>query len=154
MDRSEDFCFVSLYEQFVRYAFRCCLTGFVIIEAQINFFDMRVILETLKEHAVCNRAGCCIGVFLPLVRVKRDIRKHIYRCFEQKNLVACAVPMKAVFGYATFGITFIGALRASTSLMSMTWHTIGIVANEHGVVVRQLFIDHIVMSKGIYHITT
>ena len=35
--------------------------------------------------------------------------------------------MKAVFGYATFGITFIGALRASTSLMSMTWHTIGIV---------------------------
>ena len=51
------------------------------------------------------------------------------------------------------GIAFVGAFAACTSFMRMARYAVHIVTHEHSAVIISRFIDHLLMHKGIKHIT-
>lgn len=62
------------------------------------------------------------------------------------------MPVKGVLRLAAILIALVGALGTTSAFMRMTGHSIPVVTDEYGVVVRCGFIDHILLRKHIYHI--
>ena len=62
------------------------------------------------------------------------------------------MPMKGILRQAAVLIALVGALGTTAAFMRMTGHSVSVVTDEYGVVVRRGFIDHILLRKHIYYI--
>ena len=63
------------------------------------------------------------------------------------------MPVKAVFGDTTSRVPLVCTLAAGTALVSVTGDSVGIIADKHGVVMFFRLVNHLVVGKGVEHIT-
>ena len=62
------------------------------------------------------------------------------------------MPVKGILRQAAVLIALVSALGTAAAFMRMARHSVLVVTDEYGVVVRCGFIDHILLRKHIYHI--
>ena len=81
-------------------------------------------------------------MLLPLVRIHRDIRKHINGSFEHIKAPVCAGMMKAVTRVAGLDVQAKGLAEAvRAAQMRVAWAVSFVRADEHGVVMRHVFVE-------------
>ena len=116
------------------------VTGFVIVKAQID--DLRIRFQHLHHREWGRAAAGNVAMFLPLMQVHGDIRKHINGRFKNIKTPVRAVVMKTVTRIAGLDVQtkgFSEAVRAAQ--MRVAWAVSFVRADEHGVVMRRVFVE-------------
>lgn len=149
---NEDRRFYSFFAELLGDPFCRSLSRFIVIHADEHIGYVRIVLQHLKQYPVRHRAGRRIAVLLPVLLVHRDEREHIYRRFKQAEILALAVPVEAVFGFAAVGIALEAAFAARAAHIRMSRNALAIEANEHSVMELCGFVDHLLSGKGVHHI--
>ena len=117
------------------------MTCFVIVEAQID--DLRIRIQHLHNRNWGRAAAGYIAVFLPLMRVHGDVRKHINGRFKNIKAPVRAGMMKAVTWVAGLDIQTKGFAKAVCAAQMRVARTAALVrADEHGVVMRCVLVEH------------
>ena len=89
----------------------------------------------------------------PILLVHRDKTEHIHRRLKKIEPVIRSCPVKAVTRIAAFDISFVGTFTAGSSLVGMTRNSVHVITYKYGIMKIGRFIDHLLMHKGIQHIT-
>ena len=118
----------------------------------VHVFYLRIIFQTLQQHLIRHRTRRRITVLLPvLMTVHGYKRQHIYRSFKEKQMSACAVPMKTVLRFTAGCIALIWLCGYRATLVSMAWVSVLIVAYEHSVMMTFRFVQHFLSDKFLYY---
>ena len=91
-------------------------------------------------------------MIVPAVLVHGDKRQHINGGLEQIEAVTPTIPVKTVLWYTSHSIAFVGGRRTGSPLICVTRYAVFIKANEHHVVVRCGFVNHLLVNESIQHI--
>ena len=92
-------------------------------------------------------------MLLPLIRVYGDVREHINGCFEHIKAPVRAGMMKAVTWVAGLDIQPKGFAKAvCAAQMRVARAATFVCANEHGIMMRPVLIEHFLASKERNHV--
>ena len=115
------------------------------------FSDILYILQHLKQYPIRHTAGG-IAVLLPSGLMHGDVGQHIYRCFEQIQIIVCAVPVKTMFWDTVWLIATVGRLCSSPTEAGVVGFAIIVLAYEHHIVIFGGFVNETVANEGIQHL--
>ena len=129
----------------------CGLPGLVIVKAEADVIDVRIVLHHLPEHMVGHPAGRGVAVVLPIFLVHGNIREQIDGRFKEIKAVALSAPVKRELRTAAVLIALVAALRIRPALVRMAGNAVLVVADKHGIVVLGGFVDHPLPHECVQH---
>ena len=131
----------AAFMQKLCHSFTGFVSGIVVIKAEID--NLRLRFQHLHHRNWGRAAAGNVAVLLPLMWIHRDIREHIDGSFEHIKAPVRAGMMKTVTRVAGLDVQakgFAEAVRAAQ--MRVARASTFVRADEHGVVMRRVLVEH------------